>query len=153
MARITKYIPAVSTGAVHQKQGVADKNNCVVRCLANCTDMQYDQAHKMFADAGRRVNKGMFFQDFYPVYKQYAKDFRVVGTGRNAGYFTRCYSKVNDSCPMIEEGVTLSKFIERNPVGVFGVIVRGHILTVRNGKIYDIADNNGNKRVCGYFVF
>ncbi len=63
------------------------------------------------------------------------------------------HSKVNDSCPTIEPGITLSKFIERNPVGLFGVLVKGHILTVRNGKIYDIASNNGNVRVCGYFVF
>jgi hypothetical protein len=152
------YIKPAVVGAVHPKQDRmgGEFNNCTVRTLANCADMQYDTAHALLAKAGRRSNKGCTIEKYLPVYFQHgAKKFTSVGNTQQAKYLVGAYRKIMGEYPDVVQGMTIKTMLSKPEYqrGVFAVEVRGHIFALRHGKIYDIGYNKLNARVCSIIEF
>src|ERR1035437_5373087 len=88
-------------------EGYSDeKLDCAVRALAVALDIPYYQAHDVFAACGRKRRHGSY------------NTIDTLGMLGIIGFHAR---------------VSLSKFIEDNPVGVFYIIKRGHAFAVKNG--------------------
>lgn len=99
-----------------EKAGIIERLDCTVRAYAIAFDIPYHVAHEEIKRAGRR--DGHKWRDFAP--------FMAA----------RGLLKVS---PLIRP--TVGAFIAEHKSGVYIVRVRGHVLTVKNGTVYDIADN------------
>lgn len=153
-----KYIKPALVGAVHPKQDQpkGDKNNCTVRTLANCTSISYDTCHELMLQAGRKLNDGMSFDKYFPVYQKLgAKKFTAVGNTQQAKWLTGAYRKITGSYPEVIKGMTLKTLLSKPEYqrGVFAVEVNHHIMAIRNGLIHDTGMNLANKRVVSIIEF
>jgi hypothetical protein len=102
--------------------------------------MPYEQAHKIMAEAGRKPGRGMFWDQFSPVYDtfgQYTALDVVPGDGNYRN------SKRGQ--------ITLKRFLRENPVGTYIVNVKQHVFTVKDGVIFDSFQTGPNKRVSGWW--
>lgn len=92
-----------------------EANDCTVRALATIKGLSYNEAHKIMAEKGGRVNrKG------------------VISIMTTKAYATQGLEETN----MYREQPTFNQFMKQNPnfTGVVGV--RGHVFTVRKGVVY-----------------
>lgn len=153
-----KYIKPALVGAVHPKQDQrnGDKNNCTVRTLANCTGVSYDTCHELMLQAGRKINHGMSFDKYFPVYQKLgAKKVITVGNTRQAKWLTGAVRRITGSYPEVIQGMTLKTMLSKPEYqrGVFAVEVNHHIVCLRNGLLYDTGLNYANKRVVNIIEF
>jgi hypothetical protein len=102
----------------------SERNDCVVRALANATGLTYEDAHDLVKWHGRRNGKATYRTDelldsLFPGMRIFSiKAFR--------------HDPLMMACP-----TTLGQFIIRHPTGRFVCLKRGHAFAVVNGVVLD----------------
>ena len=135
-----------------------EKNDCVVRAIANACDVNYNQAHKFVADKFDR-KKGKGTQMFtYVLDKVEKMEFDEVGQldlfGNGITRKLKCVGKapkqggdlVNPKYKHKPVAFTVKEFAQKFKTGKFILAVKGHALAVKNGVIVD----NRDKQFGGY---
>ena len=145
----------VSNGSLIAK---GEKNDCVVRALANAFNISYDIAHEFAASKfnrkARRGTKKVFntfkslgnvafdlFKDtLFPITKEYK--LKCVRKPINASY---THKKVN---------YTVKTFCAKFSKGTYIVLVHKHALVIKDGIVVDNADMRftGYRRVVESYV-
>lgn len=96
-----------------------DKNACTVIALAKVMDSDYPTCYKFMASQGRKHGRGMYDDDVDKAFLSMKNTKVVKGP----------YSLTNR--------ITVSKFIEKHPVGRFFVCSRGHAFAIIDGIVHD----------------
>jgi len=135
-----------------------EKNDCVVRAIANACDVNYNQAHKFVADKFDR-KKGKGTQMFTYVLDKVKKiEFDEVGQldlfGNGITRELKCVGKapkqggelVNPKYKHKPVAFTVKEFAQKFKRGSYILAVKGHALAVKNGVIID----NKDKQFGGY---
>jgi len=135
-----------------------EKNDCVVRAIANACDVNYNQAHKFVADKFDR-KKGKGTQMFtYVLDKVEKMEFDEVGQldlfGNGITRELKCVGKapkqggdlVNPKYKHKPVAFTVKEFAQKFKRGSYILAVKGHALAVKNGVIID----NKDKQFGGY---
>lgn len=105
------------------------KNDCQIWTLAKCCGMTYDAAAKVLLEVGWRENKTNHFY--------FLNALDILGFNRNL-----FWSKFRNN-----KGITLRHVLSIVPkIGTFSVCVKGHILCIVDGIIFDSCFN-ANARV------
>jgi hypothetical protein len=105
-----------------------DRNDCVVRALANASGMAYKDAFDICAAAGRKSGRGMKQKVWLPLFEQHVG---VEKSGYLSGFGTiKSLSK---------------KLTERG--GTYVVLVKGHLAVFKDGQWIDWLDSNRMHRV------
>jgi len=94
-----------------------EKNDCTVRAMAIATETSYAKAYMKLATAGRRRNCG----------------FHIHKLLKSKSIHFECLFK---KLPF-RKPITLQKFIQRHPQGIFYVEKYGHVFVVRDGAVLD----------------
>jgi hypothetical protein len=102
-----------------EKGGSPDKerNDCTVRALAIATETSYAKAYMKLAAAGRRRNCGFHID-------------KILKT--KSIHFNCSFKKLPFRKP-----ITLQKFIQKYPEGIFYVQKYGHVFVIRDGAVLD----------------
>ena len=146
--------------AVSQKSETArnEKNDCVVRAVANACDVNYDQAHKYVTDTfGRKkgqgtqlftlllkTNKEMVFDEVGQLdmfNEGITRKIKPLGKGPKQGG-----DMVNPKYKHKPVAFTVKAFAQRFNKGNFILAVNKHALAIKNGVVVD----NGNYQYDGY---
>ena len=103
---------------------IGEKNDCTVRVVSNSLNIPYLEAHTILRQYGRRQNKhgisfGLFMND--PKVKE------LFLTKYGVEYF-----EVNT-----DNITSIVHFLEQKKQGTFIVGVRGHVTTVKEGRVID----------------
>ena len=135
-----------------------EKNDCVVRAIANACDVNYNQAHKFVEDKFDR-KKGKGTQMFtYVLDKVEKMEFDEVGQldlfGNGITRKLKCVGKapkqggdlVNPKYKHKPVAFTVKEFAQKFKRGSYILAVKGHALAVKNGVIID----NKDKQFGGY---
>lgn len=94
-----------------------ERNDCTVRAMAIATETSYAKAYMKLAVAGRRRNCG----------------FHVSNILKTQSIHFNClFKKLRFRKP-----ITLQKFIQRYPKGIFYVQKYGHVFVIRDGAVLD----------------
>lgn len=99
-----------------------EHNDCAVMTWATCFDCSYEKAHAWLKKHGRKDRRGMYVKDL----KQALLNCKKV--------------KVKFGPYESGNGITLSQFVKKHPVGRYYIFVRGHFLCVKDGIVYDHSD-------------
>lgn len=96
-------------------------NDCTVRALALATELGYDAAYDLMAEAGRKCSRRFHFK-------------KLANTGKANGYQFRWHS-----FPAIkgQSRMNLATFCESHPQGRWVVRVAKHVAAVIDGVYYD----------------
>lgn len=125
-----------------------DKNDCTVRCLANLTDLEYEDAKELMSPARKSDRRGSKAIDFVPIYEALGiRPVATCGTTTQALLLRKLFHGV-------EVGKTVHSFIEKcDKNKSFAVLVKGHIFAVVGGVIHDTLHYSTlrNMRVVAYF--
>jgi len=135
-----------------------EKNDCVVRAIANACDVNYNQAHKYVAEKFNR-KKGKGTQMFMSTLDQ-INMMRFDQVGQLSMFdegdvrSIKCVGKapkqggdlVNPKYKHKPVAFTVKEFAQKFKTGKFILAVKGHALAVKNGVIVD----NRNMQFGGY---
>lgn len=110
-----------------------ESNDCTVRALATVTGLPYEKAHAILANFGRQRNKGVVMAQFMH------EAWRGIISGLEA-------FKVQI---LPYDGLTVERFLRRNPKGRYLVSIRQHVFAVIDGKAYDTGLSRSRSRVDG----
>ena len=146
--------------AVSQKNETArsEKNDCVVRAVANACDVNYDQAHKYVSDTfGRKKGQGtQLFTMLLKTNKEMVFDevgqlnmFEqgVKRTVKHIGDMPKNGGKLfNPKYKHKKVAYTVKEFAQRFKTGNYILTVAKHALAVKDGVVVD----NSNYQVGGY---
>jgi hypothetical protein len=102
------------------KDSENERNDCTVRTLCIATNRPYREAYQLLFNAGRKPNRGFYFE-------------RLLKKKTN--YLGCSFIKIGFRKPR-----TLRKFIEEYPDGVYCLRMRGHVFVVMNGVVHDMMD-------------
>jgi hypothetical protein len=131
-----------------------ETNDCFVRAVMNACQVSYDEAHDIAANEfGRLPRKGTKGAPLklktmeLKGQKLAGREFSCLGIF-SAKPLTPAQAKeksvlLNMKYPKgggTYSGYTVGKFRDQHPKGSFILIVKGHALAIRDGKIYDNAD-------------
>ncbi len=95
-----------------------EHNDCTVVAFAEVFNTSYEKAHKhLKLHCGRVNRKGIVSRTALP------------DSLKNTRHKVGDYSKTNR--------ITISKFIEKHPIGRYYVVVRGHAIAIVDGVVYD----------------
>ena len=136
------------------KKAKGEANDCFVRAVMNACQISYDEAHELVATKfSRRRGKGTTGANLKLKQMATAGEKLAQYDIRSLGYYA--------AIPMTPEqakergvllnlkypkgggtysGFTVGKFLAQHPKGSYIVIVAKHALAIRDGKIYDNAD-------------
>lgn len=104
-----------------------ERNDCTVRALALSTNTPYRMAYMMLCQAGRKRNRG----------------FRIDKFLKNSSfYFGHSFFKLKFRKP-----ITIRKFVEKYPKGIFYAKIRGHVFTIKDGTIFDMLEPKPGQRI------
>ena len=135
-----------------------EKNDCVVRAIANACDVNYNQAHKFVADKfDRKKGKGtqMFTYVLDKVKKiEFDEEGQLDLFGNGITRELKCVGKapkqggelVNPKYKHKPVAFTVKEFAQKFKRGSYILAVKGHALAVKNGVIID----NKDKQFGGY---
>jgi hypothetical protein len=143
-----KYIRSADVGYVPSDFNISDKNDCAIRAVANVSSVPYPELRQRMINMGRKVNRGTQFDILDQVYRDAGA--QLVYLWGKSGRRLRKLIKHND---IVNQSITLKRFVESMPRGKHIVLVRRHALAVVNGKIIDTFDNKANVRVIATFHF
>jgi len=146
--------------AVSQKNETArsEKNDCVVRAVANACDVNYDQAHKYVSDTfGRKKGQGtQLFTMLLKTNKEMVFDevgqlnmFEqgVKRTVKHIGDMPKNGGKLfNPKYKHKKVAYTVKEFAQRFKTGNYILTVAKHALAIKDGVVVD----NSNYQVGGY---
>jgi hypothetical protein len=107
--------------------GIKDNNNCTIVALSTAAGLPYTEAYKIGEKAGRKHGRGFYTCKLMDTAKKNGIDFRKIKTG----------------------GITIQKFLKKNPTGRFVVNRRGHAFAIIEGTIYDHLENKPMQRIVG----
>ena len=102
-----------------------ERSDCTVRALATATGASYDEAYRFMAANGRKKNKGAYFE-------------RAIAQHQVLGH---TFIKT----PTFVKARGINAAIKRNPVLRYGTWVlkmKGHVATLKDGKILDSFDSS-----------
>ena len=135
-----------------------EKNDCVVRAVANACDVNYDQAHKYVADTfGRKKGQGtQLFTMLLKTNKEMVFDevgqlnmFEqgVKRSVKHIGDMPKNGGKLfNPKYKHKKVAYTVKEFAQRFNKGNYILTVAKHALAIKNGVVVD----NGNYQAGGY---
>ena len=135
-----------------------EKNDCVVRAVANACDVNYDQAHKYVADTfGRKKGQGtQLFTMLLKTNKEMVFDevgqlnmFEqgVKRSVKHIGDMPKNGGKLfNPKYKHKKVAYTVKEFAQRFKTGNYILTVAKHALAIKNGVVVD----NGNYQANGY---
>jgi len=135
-----------------------EKNDCVVRAIANACDVNYDQAHKYVADTfGRKKGKGtQLFTTLLKTNDEMVFDnvgqlnlFQdgVKRTVKHIGDMPKLGGKLkNPKYKHKPVAYTVKEFARQYNKGNYIIAVAKHALAIKDGVVID----NGNYQVGGY---
>jgi hypothetical protein len=109
-----------------------DRNNCTVRSLAIAYNIPYLKAYQLCKAAGRKDNRGFYTN-------------KIMNHVWKKGYK---YTKVRIG----RKGMTIRKFLEKNPIGIFLCTRRGHAFTIIHGEIHDIVTNTERQIITSAYL-
>lgn len=110
--------------------------DCTVKALAAFFDLSYGKAHRTMRKAGRQDRQG---SNVYTI----SKAIEIL-TGEDCESIKGKFVESTQG----QKLMTLNQFCKANPRGSFYVIVSGHALCVRDGRLIDwTADSAGRRRV------
>ncbi len=104
-----------------------EKNDCTVRALAIATGSTYNKAYMLLCNAGRKHNKGFVIEKFLK---------------KHCSYLGHCFHKLPFRKP-----ITIQKFIQKYPEGIFYIKIRGHVFVIKDGTVYDLVEPRPMQRV------
>jgi len=102
-----------------EKSGINDSNNCTICALATAAGIPYTEAYKIGEEAGRKHGKGFYTSKLMNHARKKGIEFRKIKCG----------------------GITIQKFLKKNPTGRFVVNRRRHAFCIIDGVIYDHLEN------------
>jgi hypothetical protein len=148
LARTSNSLQPVSCGNLDG----TDRRNCTVRALSNATDMPIWEAKALLEKHGRKHKKGVLNEVCEGAYTEAGLTFiGWFGTTKTVQY-DRANSKLHNTSKNYK-GMSLETFCTTFNRGSYVVIVRGHALCVRGGKIIDtFAAKGGASVVCAWKV-
>ena len=137
----------VSKGSLLAK---GEKNDCVVRAIANAFNISYDIAHEFTAkEFKRKARKGTkaVFSTFSTLGKVSFELFKDSLFPVTKEYKLKCVNKpVNTSYTHKKVSYTVKRFCASFSKGTYIVLVNKHALVIKNGIVVD----NPNNRFDGY---
>jgi hypothetical protein len=104
-----------------------EKNDCTVRALAIATGVPYIKAYMLLSSAGRKHNRGFVIEKFLK---------------KHCSYLGHCFHKLPFRKP-----ITIQKFIQKYPKGIFYIKIRGHVFVIKDSTIYDMIEPRPMQRV------
>ena len=104
-----------------------EKNDCTVRALAIATNSTYTKAYMILCNAGRKHNKGFYIEKLLK---------------KNCSYLGHCFFKLPFRKP-----ITVQKFIQKHPKGVYYVKIRGHVFVIKDSTVYDMVEPRPLQRI------
>lgn len=107
---------------ITRPQGTAEHNDCTVIALANAAGLDYNAAHGLLTNGGRRVGRRFDMHGWLKHQWLYAGKINGFSLCEKAVYFKMA---------------TIADFAKKYPRGRFIVIVRGHALAVVDGVVLD----------------
>ena len=131
------YIIPISQGVTRS----SEKNDCVVRAIANCTGKTYDEVHSLVAKHGRKEGKGTYWDTSLAVMRELGFKCMVFGNTKCASYFSRQLKVFR------QESLTLGKAVKQFNQGNYVVFVPGHAVAMQDGKLVDSDYNSTRKQV------
>jgi hypothetical protein len=131
-----------------------ERNDCFVRAVMNACQVSYDEAHAIAAtEFGRQSGKGTKGVHLKLKTMSTAGEKLAGRTIQCLGIFsatpvTPAQAKEKNILLNLKypkgggtySGFTVGKFRDQHAKGSFIVLVKGHALAIRDGKIYDNAD-------------
>lgn len=113
-----------------QSSTMLDNNNCTVLALKSVTGWQERKCHRILVEGGRKQNRGFDIEGYLADRKGKIEDVRFKP-------FYIDWKLKEDWSRDVVDSISLKKFAEQNPKGVFYIIVRGHALAIVNGTVVD----------------
>ena len=135
-----------------------ENNDCVVRAFMNAAKVSYDVAHEFVATQfNRKEGKGTFataeILNRLALAKTKVLGRKVISLGRFGNRPMSPIEALEEKVLLNTEypkgggtfaSFTVGKFLDQNPKGSFFIIVAGHALAIRDGKIFDNANYKDN---------
>lgn len=134
---MASYIIPVSQGVTRS----GEKNDCVVRAIANCTGKHYDEVHSLVAKHGRKEGKGTYWNTALAVMKELDFKCMVFGNTICANYFSKHLAVFK------QKSLTLGKAVKQFDKGKYVVFVQGHAIAMQDGRLIDSDYNSTRKQV------
>lgn len=106
---------------------INDKNDCSVRAIANAYNISYEEAHKNCAEFGRKNKDGMYCRDMNRLINFKGHSYLIQFKG----------TTYPDYGGLKHKGTSLRNFIKSYAEGTWLVMITGHFLVVKNGRIFD----------------
>lgn len=131
------YIIPVDSGVTRS----GEKNDCVVRAIANCTGKHYDEVHSLVAKHGRKEGKGTYWNTTLAVMQELGFRGMVFGNTKCASYFSKSLGVLK------QESLTLGKAVKHFNEGKYVVFVPGHAIAMQDGRLIDSCYNSTRKQV------
>lgn len=129
--------------------GIVDRNDCAIRAIANVTTGKgYVMLRQQMMELGRKANRATPWTVLDKLYQQ--EGAIVVLLWGSAG---KKMKRHVTSGILVEEGITLRRFVNTHPKGRHIVIVRGHALALVNGNIIDTVHTKAGSRVIASYYF
>ena len=145
----------VSNGSLITK---GEKNDCVVRAIANAFNISYDIAHEFTAkEFKRKARKGTkaVFSTFSALGKVTFDLFQDTLFPITKEYKLKCVNKpVNKEYTHKRVNYTVKTFCASFSKGTYIVLVNKHALVIKNGIVVDNPNNrfDGYRRVVESFI-
>jgi hypothetical protein len=109
-----------------------DRANCTVRSFAIAYNIPYHKAYLLCKEAGRKDNRGFYTNKIMKYAWNRGYKYMVTRVGR--------------------KGMTIRKFLEKNPVGIFLCTRRGHAFTIIHGEIHDTTPNTERQIITSAYL-
>lgn len=128
--------------------GLQDRNDCVIRALANVGKMPYVQARERLMSAGRKVNRGTTHQQYAKLYAECGGKLTLFSRkGKRLADFIEGVHSVNP------KGITVGKLLPKLTKGSYIVWVRRHVFAVVDGRVIDTGGGSADTHVIGLYTF
>ena len=117
-----------------QRERYRENNDCTVKAHAGAFNISYGRAHRQLAKAGRRHRKGASLSDMAKAIEMqtgtpYASVIRELGKNRK------------------DERMSIKRFCQTHPKGVYIIASARHAICVRNGKLIDWTADGPQRRI------
>lgn len=144
-----KTTAAYDIGYLASDFGMHDRNDCVIRAIANIGVMSYPEASKALAERGRKSKRGTACSTTDKFYRSLGATLKIYGNG------SRRHNLKNWVSPDTEypKGVSVGKLLPQLSNGRHIVWVRKHVFAVVNGRVIDTCSVPNGKHVLGVYSF
>lgn len=118
------------------KIAFSENNDCVVRAIASCFDVTYDESHKFCENIfKRKFRKGV--RMFNHQMEWYFNNGGKISdkSAKLIGKYSQLYYNVKVKGEIKKRALTVGKFIKENQEGSFLVTTVGHAFTIKDGVV------------------